>query len=75
MSTWPRQFNNGVFNVGQVFITDYVGTALKMTVKDLELPHIGEDAQTGGGSSSDGVTSAGGARCAEFGDDGVGGGQ
>ena len=45
-----------MFNVGQVFITDYVGTALKMTVKDLELPHIGDDQQTAGGSSSDGVT-------------------
>ncbi len=44
-------FNNGVFNVGQVFITDYVGTALKMTVKELELPHI-DDAHAG----SDGVT-------------------
>ena len=46
-------FNNAVFNVGQSFITDYVGTALKMTVKELELPHIDD---SHGGGSSDGVT-------------------
>ena len=44
-------FNNGVFNVGQVFITDYIGTALKMTVKELELPHIDHS-----DAGSDGVT-------------------
>ena len=45
-------FNNAIFNLHQTFITDYIGTTLKMSVKDLQIPHI--DADTKGGS--DGVT-------------------
>ena len=43
-------YSNAVFNLQQTFITDYIGTTLKMTVKDLQIPHI--DADTKGGSDS-----------------------
>ena len=45
-------FANNIFNAGQIFITDYIGTALRMSVKDLEVPHIDADSK----SNSDGVT-------------------
>ena len=45
-------YNGNVFNLQQTFITDYIGTALKMTVKDLQIPHIDDSKQ----SNSDSVT-------------------
>lgn len=33
-------FNNAMLNVGQSFIVDYVGTPLKLTVKDLSVPSV-----------------------------------
>lgn len=33
-------FNNAVFNVGQIFVVDFIGTPLKLTVKDLSIPAV-----------------------------------